>query len=136
MGDLFLAESAGGERDLRFEFLMEEAAALAGDFNEDGFVDAADYTIWRDNLGTNVVLANETATPGQVTNEDYQTWRTNFGSSSNVQLVIFNGAVKYGTVLAGSGALGAPVPEPTALGLVGLALAIVAGMCVRGPRED
>ena len=29
----------------------------AGDFNNDGKVDAADYTVWRDNLGSDFNLA-------------------------------------------------------------------------------
>lgn len=43
---------------------------LDGDFNKDGFVDAADYTVWRDGLGT-------TYTP-----EDYDVWRMHFGEST------------------------------------------------------
>ena len=34
--------------------------SLAGDFNGDGTVDAADYTVWRDGLGTD--LQSETTT--------------------------------------------------------------------------
>ena len=43
---------------------------MPGDFNNDGLVDAADYTVWRDNLDTIYTAA------------DYETWRTYFGSSS------------------------------------------------------
>lgn len=46
------------------------SAALAGDFNEDGNVDAADYTVWRDGLGDLYTTA------------DYQTWRENYGATS------------------------------------------------------
>ena len=42
--------------------------ALAGDFNRDGIVDAADYTVWRDGLGT------------VYTQADYTVWKTNFGA--------------------------------------------------------
>jgi len=42
------------------------AAALEGDFNRDGHVDAADYVAWRKGL----------------TQADYNSWRTNFGRSS------------------------------------------------------
>jgi hypothetical protein len=52
------------------------SAAFAGDFNADGIVDAADYTVWRDGLP----LANETVTPGENTIEDYNVWTVNFGS--------------------------------------------------------
>ncbi|HJQ79455.1 MAG TPA: hypothetical protein VJ828_05845, partial [Lacipirellulaceae bacterium] len=54
---------------------------VAGDYNNNGVVDAADYVIWRKLLGTNTQLQNEGdgVTPGMVTDEDYTTWRTNFG---------------------------------------------------------
>jgi hypothetical protein len=50
---------------------------LAGDYNDDGQVDAADYVIWR-NGGP---LQNETETIGSNTPEDYNAWRANFGAS-------------------------------------------------------
>jgi hypothetical protein len=48
---------------------------LAGDYNQSGAVDAADYVLWR-NGGP---LQNEGVTPGAVTPEDYNIWRANFG---------------------------------------------------------
>lgn len=48
------------------------AEPLAGDFNQDGFVDAADYVVWRDGLGTTFIQA------------DYTDWVSNFGSTSDV----------------------------------------------------
>jgi probable HAF family extracellular repeat protein len=42
---------------------------LAGDFNDDGIVDAADYVVWRKGLGTTH------------TQNDYDTWRANFGKT-------------------------------------------------------
>lgn len=64
--------------------LPERPAGLLGDFNDDGTVDAADYTVWRDNL----TAANEDALNGNgdgmngVDQADYVLWRTNFGNSS------------------------------------------------------
>jgi hypothetical protein len=46
------------------------APLLTGDFSGDGVVDAADYVVWRDQLG-----ANHTPT-------DYDAWRANFGHST------------------------------------------------------
>ena len=60
---------------------LQLAPLLAGDFNDDGAVDAADYTFWRDRLGSNAPLANETVTPGAVTDEDYTIWRSQFGNA-------------------------------------------------------
>lgn len=61
----------GGDRVGLAELHFKSAAAgLAGDFNGDGSVDAADYTTWRDGLNT-------TFTPA-----DYSTWASNFGATS------------------------------------------------------
>ncbi|QDU88760.1 hypothetical protein Pla175_21420 [Pirellulimonas nuda] len=82
-----------------------------GDYNDDGAVNAADYTVWRDNLGA----ANEDALNGNgsgsggVDAADYTLWKNEFG----------NGA---------SGALqAASVPEPGAALLSVLAFAALAG---------
>ena len=55
--------------------------SLTGDYNGDGLVDAADYTIWRDQLDTETTLPGDT-TPGSVTEEDYAVWAESYGSSS------------------------------------------------------
>lgn len=57
------------------------ALAIAGDYNDDGLVDAADYTVWRDNLGTGHSLPND-ATPESVTLADYDVWKDHFGLTS------------------------------------------------------
>ena len=73
--------------------ILKAVAGLPGDYNQNNVVDAADYTVWRDNLGSGTALANDD-TPG-VGPDDYTRWKTNFGQS------------------AGSGALtSAAVPEP------------------------
>ena len=58
----------------------ETVAPLPGDYNANNVVDAADYTVWRDRLGTSVVLSNDT-TPGSVGPEDYTEWKQHFGMS-------------------------------------------------------
>ncbi|MGD9635308.1 MAG: carbohydrate-binding domain-containing protein [Pirellulales bacterium] len=45
-------------------------SAVPGDFNVDGVVDSADYSVWRDKLGS------------VYTADDYGTWRNNFGTAS------------------------------------------------------
>jgi hypothetical protein len=81
------------------------STGIAGDYNDDKKVDAADYTIWRDKLGSAITLPND-STPGQVTIEDYNVWKGNFGMTS------------------GSGALAtAMVPEPA--GVVSAMFAII-----------
>lgn len=80
------------------------SAGLLGDYNNNNQVDAADYTVWRDHLGSTTALPND-STPGSVTIEDFAVWKTNFGMS------------------AGSGGLaGATVPEPAGMALAMSAL--------------
>jgi hypothetical protein len=82
---------------------------LEGDYNSDGVVNAADYTLWADNLGTNNPLANDTI-GGQITEAHYLQWKNNFG---NVQ----------------SSASGGAVPEPVSLvlSLVGVLFCFASG---------
>ncbi len=56
---------------------------LVGDFNDDGQVDAADYTVWRDTFGTNVFSATGADGDGNgvISAVDLDTWRRNFGRS-------------------------------------------------------
>lgn len=60
------------ESSLVASIVLEE---LPGDFNGDGFVDASDYTVWRDGLGDGY---SET---------DYEIWRNSFGDSSAAAFV-------------------------------------------------
>jgi hypothetical protein len=91
--------------------VVEAAVGLAGDYNNDGMVDAADYTVWRDSLASGTPLLNETASLGTVDQDDYAAWKTNFGATLNNN---------------GSGSLGA-VPEPsTCLLLLGSAALVAA----------
>ena len=78
------------------------STGLPGDFNDDGIVDAADYTAWRDGLGTIYDAA------------DYDLWREHYGET------------------AGSGAsLPTPaVPEPSTL--CGLLIGLLALVCRSG----
>ena len=74
------------------------AAGVAGDYNNNGKVDAADYVLWR-NGGP---LQNEVNTPGTVDPTDYDAWKARFGNTSG----------------AGSLSGSSSVPEPTSLLLV------------------
>jgi hypothetical protein len=58
------------------------SAGLDGDYNANGAVDAADYVLWRQNLGTNASLPNDT-TSLDVGLEDYDVWRENFGAATS-----------------------------------------------------
>ena len=52
---------------------------MPGDFNQDGFVDAADYTLWQDNRGLDIAILGGNATSGPVvSNADYALWKQFF----------------------------------------------------------
>jgi hypothetical protein len=82
---------------------------LPGDYNENGVVDAADYTVWRDRLGSPVSLPNDD-TDG-VGLDDYDRWKANFGATLP--------AAGGGSGLAPSALTTAVVPEPGTLVLIG-----------------
>ena len=73
---------------------LSSPLGVAGDYNDDGVVDAADYTVWRDNRGTDAVLPNDRGIGGVISLRHLNQWRTN-----------------YGKTLSSAGA----VPEPTTL---------------------
>ena len=60
---------------------------LVGDYNLDGVVDAADYTVWRNSLGsTNDLRANgdNSGSSFAVVDEaDYLAWRNNYGATAS-----------------------------------------------------
>lgn len=59
----------------------DEPALLPGDFNVDGSVTAADYTIWADTFGSALDLRADGNGDGVVTAADYTIWADNFGAS-------------------------------------------------------
>jgi hypothetical protein len=53
---------------------------LAGDYNHNGMVDAADYTVWRNTLGQiGAGLAADGNANGRIDSGDYTIWKSNFG---------------------------------------------------------
>jgi hypothetical protein len=87
----------------RFEWAQIVLGVPAGDYNEDGVIDAGDYVVWRDTMGQSVTPwdgADGTG-DGMVTQEDYDVWVRNFGKT------IPN--------LSGSGSSLAQVPEPNSV---------------------
>lgn len=53
---------------------------LPGDYDNSGAVDQADYTVWRDNLGSTTNLAADGDHNGTVDAGDFALWRSNLGS--------------------------------------------------------
>ncbi|MEN1680409.1 MAG: lamin tail domain-containing protein [Planctomycetota bacterium] len=87
---------AGG--DLGSAGVFEELVPPEGDYNGDGTVDAADYTVWRDAFAAGDVLTVGKAVPGVADLADYGVWKAAF-------------------IGAGSGA-STLVPEPAAAALL------------------
>ncbi len=70
-------------------FIEGSSLPILGDFNKDGTVDTADYTLWRDSLGqTGPNHAADANGNGTVDEADYQIWTSNYGSSATPSLAI------------------------------------------------
>jgi hypothetical protein len=118
--DLGTAFGIGGTEDLAFSFLLTSdtsgngfagdiryvgsGGGLVGDYNGDGFVNLADYTVWRDTLGSTTNLAADGNNNNTIDAGDYGVWKTNFGTSS-------------GSL---AGVSSAQVPEPSTVILLSL----------------
>jgi len=95
-----------------YAFTAPPLVTLAGDYNNDHVVNAADYSVWRNQFGSGITLPNEVETPGEVSSEDYAVWKTHFGES-------FDGS--------GTGQLqGETTPEPGSWVLASLGIAGIA----------
>jgi ELWxxDGT repeat protein len=68
-----------------FAISLVPTATLLGDFNGNSAVDAADYTVWRNHMGTSFDLGgngNEIGdSAGIVDMADYATWKVHYGES-------------------------------------------------------
>jgi hypothetical protein len=106
---LFLGDSFGDKAI----FINFAPAGIAGDYNDDGKVDAADYVVWRDNEGTTNTLPND-PNGGNIGAAQYNTWRANFGMMAG----------------SGSGSGFAAVPEPA-----GMILAVIGLIGLSGSRR-
>jgi hypothetical protein len=85
--------------------------AVDGDYNGNGIVDAADYIVWRNTLGSTTDLRangdNTGASANRIDQADYLIWKANFG-------------VHFGSGASTSGA----IPEPTTLMLFAMGFTI------------
>ncbi|TWT99846.1 Extracellular ribonuclease precursor [Botrimarina colliarenosi] len=86
------------------------AAGLAGDYNDDGRVDAADYTVYRDSFGSTENLAADGDNSNEIDAGDYDVWAANYGATTPPSL---------------------SVPEPMGVLMV---LAMLAGSALRSSR--
>lgn len=75
----FLGPALVGE----VEDYMFSIVSLIGDYNRDGFVDQADYNVWRAQKGQNVspLTGADGNSDGVVDQTDYDVWRAHYGES-------------------------------------------------------
>lgn len=90
--------------DIDYVRVWQPQTGLSGDYNNDGWVDAADYAVWRSMLGqSGIGLAADGSGNGSVGPEDYDVWAGNLGVAAPPTAVFLAGR---------------PVPEPaTALSM-------------------
>ena len=81
-----------------------------GDYSHDGVVDAADYSVWRDLLGSTTHLAADGNGNGIIDAGDYTVWASHFGPTAG------SGSITKGSV---------PEPATLVLLLVGMLAFVV-----------
>jgi hypothetical protein len=106
-----MAQNADGSIQANEYVRIVLTQPLAGDYNGDGVVDVADYTVWRDTLGSTTQLAADGDRSGTIDTPDYTLWAGNYGASRGV-----------------ASARSAAVPEPGTLVMV---LAVLARPALR-----
>jgi hypothetical protein len=108
----FSDENITGALNKSLTLSLTGTLRLAGDYNGDLVVDAADYTVWRNNVGQSVTAYSSADGDGSgmITSDDYGVWRAHFGQTATAD---------------GGSMVTAGVPEPATAFLV-LAIAAVA----------
>ena len=142
LGALFDFDAVGAEEDFVFRFTLPdenffrtgrvvfddeltvlETGGLDGDYDDDGVVSAADYSLWRGSVGGSDAVLSGNGTgdaSGLVVQADYDLWRASFGNSS---------------LPASAATAAAAVPEPASALLVALGLSVAgARRGSRGPH--
>jgi len=98
------------------DFVLAVPTILTGDYNNNDIVDAADYTVWRDNLagpGATLGVNRDPANTGVVAIADYDSWKARFGETAGS---------------ASQAAVNVPTPEPATVLLLLSSIAVGATM--------
>jgi hypothetical protein len=93
------------------------AAPKLGDYDGDGTVTAADYTVWRNTFGATANLAADGVGDKVIGAGDYEVWKSRFGT----------------TLGSGTAAASHAVPEPSGIALFASCL-LLGSRCSR--RRD
>jgi FG-GAP-like repeat len=111
-----------------FEQMPSGPGLLPGDYNRSGGVDAADYVVWRNTIGqVGTGLAADGNLNNQIDTGDYDIWRANFGRAPSEGSSAASGAGTRANT---------PVPEPTAVIMLIVAMAVLSIISVRKCRAD
>ena len=110
-----ISDDDGGESTQSILF-----SAFDGDYNDDGRVDAADYTVWRNSLGaTGEGLFADGNRDGVVDALDYDIWKDNYGD-------VFQLSTAVSTSMASHA-----IPEPNSLVAIIITLTLAAASARR-----
>ncbi|WP_197525792.1 PQQ-dependent sugar dehydrogenase [Pseudobythopirellula maris] len=111
LGEMYISSKENG-----VIYLVTNTVPLAGDYNQDLVVDAADFTVWRDAYGQQGYRLNADGNGDRVVDElDYDLWVANFGKTWS------------------SPGSSASVPEPAGVALLGI-VAVVGAVRRRSGR--
>lgn len=78
----FFINNAGTGNPFFLDAVPESTPIIDGDYNANGTVDAADYVVWRANVGTTNMLPNDSI-GGEIGDQHYLQWKTNFGATGD-----------------------------------------------------
>jgi len=84
------------------QIFLDAGLTVLGDYNRDGEVNAADYTVWADNFASTVDLEADGNGNGVIDAADYTVWADNFGTS-----VALSGSARA-------------IPEPSSIAVLGI----------------
>jgi len=119
---LLVRSGEGNGGGLIDNIVLSTVAAIPGDYDGSGSVNADDYDLWKSTFGSTVDLRADGNDDDKVDAADYTVWRNNFsagGSGANFLAV-------------NNSTLGVAVPEPTAISLGGI---LIGGLLCWRPRR-
>jgi hypothetical protein len=121
--------SVSAEDDIAVPWLTQQTT-LPGDYNGDGVVNAADYTVWRDTLGQSAAsgLLADGSGNGTVDQADYDLWKTHFGQTAQITFSQLGGV---GAAPIAGGPAGVAEPASFIMFLVGGTVVVVVAAAKR-----
>lgn len=114
------------DEETEMEGIIAIVAGIEGDYNYDGIVDSADYTVWRNLVGSPSGLAADGNGDGTIDSADYDVWKANFGVVASILATEPFGGFGANNNLT-------TVPEPHSLAVIVLLLANTIG--IRTPKR-